>query len=265
MIEYPQIDPVAFSLGPLKVHWYGLMYLLAFFCGHFLLKHRAKKADAPFTEQEASDLIFYSALGIILGGRIGYFLFYTPLETWLSNPLSIFKIWQGGMSFHGGLLGVIGAVWLWSRHIKKPFLQITDFGAPVVPLGIAFGRLGNFIGNELWGRESPDLAWGMVFPGAGDIPRHPSQLYEMMLEGFLLFAFLWVISQKARPRGLISGLFLLGYGGGRFLVEFFREPDAHIGFLAFNWITMGHLLCTPMILGGLILIGFSQAQSKSRN
>jgi phosphatidylglycerol:prolipoprotein diacylglycerol transferase len=199
-------------------------------------------------------LVFYTALGVILGGRIGYVLFYN-FPTFLSNPLMIFKIWQGGMSFHGGLLGVLLAMGLFARKIGKGFFEVTDFIVPLIPPGLFFGRIGNFINGELWGRVS-DVPWAMVFqtPGAGDQPRHPTPLYEAALEGVVLFIIVWLYSSRPRPSMAISGLFLLGYGGFRFAVEFFRQPDAHLGFIAFGWLTMGQLLSLPMILCGAIFL-----------
>ena len=262
MLHYPSINPVAFSLGPIAVHWYGLMYLVGFLGAWILLTYRAKKSNGFWTAENVSDIIFYSALGVILGGRIGYILFYNFTE-FLHSPLTIFKIWQGGMSFHGGLMGVILAMWLYSRKTHKHIVDLTDFIAPVVPIGLGAGRIGNFINGELWGRTT-DAPWGTIFPQGGPLPRHPSELYEFLLEGVLLFIILWWFSSKPKPRYAISGLFLVCYGSFRFFVEFFREPDAQLGYLLFNWMTMGQLLCVPMILVGVGIMTYAyQVRIKS--
>ena len=250
MIAYPDIDPIAFSLGPISVRWYGLMYLAAFAAALFLGNLRAKKSNGLWHPDQIGDLVFYGAIGVILGGRFGYVFFYN-FDYFLSNPLWLFKLWEGGMAFHGGLLGVLVAMWLYGRSQGKNFFQVTDFIAPMVPLGLGFGRLGNFIGGELWGRAS-DASWAMVFPNdPSQLARHPSQLYQFFLEGIVLFSLLWWFSAKPRPRMAVSGLFLLIYGLARFAVEFFREPDAQLGFIAFDWLTMGQLLSTPMIILGI--------------
>lgn len=251
MLTFPLIDPVAFSLGPLKVHWYGLMYLFGFVAAWLLARWRVKHYQLDWTNEQVSDLIFYAALGVILGGRIGYMVFYGT-EHLLANPLSLFKLWEGGMSFHGGLLGVAIAVALYARRIKKPFFEVTDFIAPLVPLGLAAGRAGNFINGELWGRVT-DVPWAMIFPNSGGLPRHPSQLYELLLEGVLLFIVVWYYARKKRPAGCVSAIFLITYALCRLFVEFFREPDVQLGFLAFDWLTMGQLLSIPMLLAGLWL------------
>jgi phosphatidylglycerol:prolipoprotein diacylglycerol transferase len=255
MLIHPQIDPVAFSIGPLAVRWYGLMYLAGFAAGWWLGQRRIKAGRAPITRQQFDDLIFLAVLGVIIGGRLGYVLFYKPGH-YLANPLEIFAVWQGGMSFHGGLLGVMLAMWIAARRHGVHFLGLMDFVAPLCPLGIAAGRLGNFINGELYGRVT-DLPWGMVFRGAGDAPRHPSQLYQAALEGFALFVLLWWFSAKPRARGQVSALFLIGYGAFRFIAEFAREPDAFLGVLALG-LTMGQWLCIPMILGGLALFAWSR-------
>ncbi len=252
MLNYPQIDPVAISLGPLKIHWYGIMYLIAFGAAWWLGRLRARRPGSGWTDEQISDLIFYGALGVVLGGRIGYTLFYN-FSHFLSDPVSIFRIWEGGMSFHGGLLGVLVAMWLFGRKYRHSFFELTDFIAPLVPIGLATGRLGNFINGELWGQPTT-LPWGMVFPGAGPLPRHPSQLYEMFLEGIVLFIILWVYSSKPRPRMAVSGVFALGYGVFRFAVEFVRQPDEHLGFIAFGWLTQGQLLSAPLIVLGMVLL-----------
>jgi len=249
-MTYPQIDPIALSIGPLHVHWYGLMYLFGFLFVWLLGLYRVNKTD--WTRQQLEDLLFYGAVGVIIGGRVGYAIFY-DFQANLENPLNIFKIWQGGMSFHGGLLGVLAAFAWFGKKTGKSFFEISDFIAPMVPIGLMFGRIGNFINGELWGKVT-DVPWAMVFPGAGPLPRHPSQLYEAALEGVLLFIILWWFSSKPRPKAAVSGLFLLGYGFFRFLVEFVRIPDAQYGYLAFDWLTMGQILCLPMIVFGIILM-----------
>ncbi len=255
MLVHPNFDPVAFSIGPLAVRWYGLMYLLGFGLAWWLGLRRIAQGQAPIDRRQFDDLIFYAVLGVILGGRLGYVLFYKP-GYYASHPLEIPAVWQGGMSFHGGLLGVMLAMWLAARKHKVNWLRLMDFVAPLVPLGIAAGRMGNFINGELWGRPT-DLPWGMVFRNAGDLPRHPSQLYEFALEGLVLFALLWWFSSKPRPRAQVSAVFLIGYGGLRFLAEFAREPDSFLGYLALG-MTMGQWLCVPMIAGGLWLFAWSR-------
>ncbi len=250
MLMYPQIDPVAFHLGPLSVHWYGLMYLMGFFAGWAVLSTRLRRAD--FTPDQLADILFYSALGIIIGGRVGYMLFYAWPDL-LYNPLSVFQIWKGGMSFHGGLLGVLIALSIYSHRIGKSLVEITDFIAPAVPIGLGLGRLGNFINGELWGKTT-NVPWGVIFPNAGSLPRHPSQLYEFLLEGVLLFIILWLFSQKPKPRWAVSGVFLVFYGLFRFVIELFREPDAQIGYLAFGWVTEGQLLSLPMMVVGMLML-----------
>ena len=258
MLIHPQFDPVALHLGPLAIRWYGLMYLLAF--ALFLLLGRRRISNGPqpgWTARELDDLLFYGVLGVVLGGRLGYVLFYQPAH-FLSHPLEIFYVWQGGMAFHGGFLGVLAAMWLFARHTGKRWLAITDFIAPLVPLGLAAGRLGNFINGELWGRPA-DLPWAMVFPQAGELPRHPSQLYQFALEGLALFAILWLFSRKPRPLGVVSGLFLAGYGSFRFLAEFTREPDSFLGLLAMG-LSMGQWLSLPMIVAGLAMLRWAYRQ-----
>ncbi len=252
MLTYPNIDPVAISIGPLDIHWYGLMYLFGFAGAYWLMLKRAAVSNGLWNKDQAADLIFYGAVGVVVGGRFGYVLFYN-FDKFLQDPLWLFAVWEGGMSFHGGLLGVLAACILFARRYKKTFFEVTDFGAPMVPIGLMTGRLGNFIGGELWGRTT-DVPWGMVFPKGGPEPRHPSQLYEMFLEGIVLFIILWVYSRKPRPTMAVSGLFLLGYGVFRFSVEFVREPDNHIGFDLLGWMTRGQILCIPMILGGIGLM-----------
>lgn len=258
MLTFPQIDPVAIALGPIKVHWYGLMYLLAFFFAWLLGLYRINKGLFDVSVQRFEDLLFYGILGVILGGRLGYVLFYQP-GYYLSNPMQIFSVWDGGMAFHGGLIGVLIAMLWFAYKEKKSFLEISDFAAPLVPLGLAFGRLGNFINGELWGRPT-DVSWGMVFPHADNLVRHPSQLYQMALEGLLLFVILWLFSSKKRPVGQVSAVFLIGYGLFRFLVEYTREPDGYLGLLSLGF-SMGQWLSLPMIIGGVILYAISAKRS----
>ncbi|MEH6502310.1 MAG: prolipoprotein diacylglyceryl transferase [Cycloclasticus sp.] len=250
MLSYPNIDPVAISLGSLKIHWYGLMYLVGFAGAWFLGRIRSRKIG--WSDEQIDDLIFYSAMGVVLGGRVGYVLFYNFPE-FVENPIILFKIWQGGMSFHGGLMGVLVAMSLFGRKYQHSFFSVTDFIAPLVPVGLGAGRIGNFINGELWGKPT-DSAFGMLVPGLGDLPRHPSQLYEAALEGFVLFMILWFYSNKPRPTMAVSGLFLIGYGVFRFSVEFVRLPDVQLGYLAFGWLTMGQLLTVPMLLLGSYLM-----------
>ncbi len=250
------INPVALDLGFLQIHWYGLMYMVGFAAAWWLGVKRANRAGSGWTEQQVSDLIFWGAVGVVLGGRSGYVLFY-HFDYFLTNPLWLFHIWEGGMSFHGGLIGVLVALWLFGRRQGKSFFEMGDFTAPLIPIGLGAGRVGNFIGGELWGR-STDLPWGVVFPRAGDgLARHPSQLYEFVLEGVLMFVLLWWFSSRPRPRMAVSGLFLLLYGCFRSLIELVREPDDHLGFLAFEWLTMGQLLSVPMVVAGALLMLFA--------
>lgn len=260
MIWEHHIDPVAIALGPLQVHWYGLMYMIAFLAAYLLGAYRANRSDSDWSEKQLSDLIFYGAIGVILGGRFGYVLFY-HFDYFLTDPLWLFAVWEGGMSFHGGLLGVIAVLFWFSKKERKTLLEIGDFVSPLVPLGLAAGRIGNFIGGELWGRPT-DQSWGVIFPRTADlIARHPSQLYQALLEGLVLFVVIWIYSSKPRSRGAVSGLFLLGYGIARSAVEFFREPDAHLGLIGFNLLSMGQLLSLPMIVLGVWLL--FRAQQKT--
>lgn len=249
MLVHPQFDPVALQLGPLAVRWYGLMYLIAFGLLWILGRWRiARRPGGVWTAKDLDDALFYGILGTILGGRLGYVLFY-KLDEYFAEPWRIFFVWEGGMSFHGGLLGVIFAMWLYARSRKQDWLAVTDFIASLVPLGLGAGRLGNFINAELPGRAT-DVPWAMVFPNVDAVPRHPSQLYELGLEGLTLFAVLWWFSSNPRPRGAVSGLFLVGYGVFRFGVEFTREPDSYLGLLALG-LSMGQWLSLPMIVIGL--------------
>ena len=247
MLIHPNFDPVAIAIGPIAVRWYGLMYLAAFGFLWWLGHKRIAQGLAPVTREQFDDLIFYGVVGTILGGRLGYVLFYKP-GCYFSHPLEIFAIWQGGMAFHGGFLGVLAAAAFYAWRHRIDWWRLMDFVAPCVPTGLAAGRLGNFINGELWGRPT-DLPWGMVFRAAGDLPRHPSQLYQFALEGVLLFALLWWYSSKPRARGAVSAMFLIGYGAFRFLAEFAREPDDFLGLLALG-LSMGQWLSLPMIALG---------------
>lgn len=263
MLTYPQIDPVVVSLGPVQVHWYGVMYLFAFIAAWLVAMKRARRPQSPLLPSQVEDLIVYGALGVIVGGRSGYVLFY-HFDAWLSDPLWLFRVWEGGMSFHGGLLGVSVALAVYARKLKQPLLSVADFVAPIVPLGLGFGRIGNFIGGELWGR-STDVAWGMVFPQDPEqLVRHPSQLYQAFLEGLVLFGLLYWFSAKPRPRGSVAGLFLVLYGYFRFVVEFVREPDSHLkNDLLFDWMSRGQLLSVPMVVIGVALIVWAYKASLS--
>ncbi len=266
MLQYPYIDPVAVSLGPLRIHWYGLTYLLGFTAGWWLARMRARRADSGWSMQQIDDLLFYAVLGVIVGGRLGYTLFYGGSQV-LRDPWLIFRLWEGGMSFHGGLVGVLVALALYSVRHERRFFAVTDFFAPLVPLGLGAGRIGNFVNGELWGKAT-SLPWGMQlscasFPekctaAAGfSPPLHPTQLYEALSEGLLLFLILWFFSNKPRPTMAVSGMFLLCYGVFRSAVELLRVPDAHLGYLAWGWLTMGQLLSLPMIVAGALLLGLA--------
>ncbi|MCH2088009.1 MULTISPECIES: prolipoprotein diacylglyceryl transferase [unclassified Pseudoalteromonas] len=250
-LQFPDIDPVIFSVGPLSVRWYGLMYLIGFALAMWLANRQAAKPNSGWTKEQVSDLLFYGMLGVILGGRIGYVLFY-QFSYFIENPLYLFRIDQGGMSFHGGTLGVITAIAIFAWTRKKSLFEVGDFVVPLVPLGLLAGRIGNFINGELWGRVT-DVPWAFVFPTGGPEPRHPSQLYEAFLEGLVLFLILQWFIKKPRPAGSVAGVFLLGYGAFRFIVEYFREPDAHLGLFA-GVISMGQILSLPMVIGGLGLL-----------
>jgi len=256
MLVHPNFDPVALQLGPLAIHWYGLMYVFGFAGVYLLWVYRIKNypeiTSSKWNNDVISDLIFYGALGAVLGGRLGYVLFYKPAY-YSSHLLEVFDVTQGGMSFHGGLLGVIFALFLFSRKLKLSFFAVADFVAPVAPIGLFFGRMGNFVNQELWGKTT-DLPWGMVFTNGGPLPRHPSMLYEAFLEGLLLLIVIWWFARKEQPLGFLSGLFLVGYSLSRMLVEFVRVPDEHLQYLLFDWVTMGHILSLPMLILGLFLI-----------
>ena len=258
MFTYPEMDPVIFSIGFLKIRWYGLMYVIAFLAAWWLARRRCRRADSPVNAAQVDDLIFYGMLGIIIGGRVGYSVIY-GWQYLITDPFYLIKITEGGMSFHGGLVGVLVAMWAYGRKLGKTFWQITDFIAPIVPLGLGFGRIGNFINGELWGKET-EVAWGFLYK---DEVLHPSQLYEAVLEGFLLFAILWWFSSRPRPHMAVSGLFLFLYGVFRFYVEFYRVPDAHLDYLALGWVTMGQILSTPMVLIGAIVLFVAYGAGKT--
>ena len=249
MLTYPEIDPIIFSLGFLKIRWYGLMYVIGFLLAWWLAKRRCQRSDSPINSEQVDDLVFYAMLGVIIGGRVGYALVYSTGQLF-SDPLYLFKITEGGMSFHGGLAGVLMAMWLFGRKLGHTMWRMTDFVAPLVPLGLGFGRIGNFINGELWGKPT-DVPWGFNVNGQ---VLHPSMLYESLLEGFVLFAIIWWYSAKPRPYMAVSGLFLFLYGVFRFIIEFYRVPDSHLGYLALDWVTMGQALTMPMILAGAIML-----------
>ena len=277
MILLHDIDPIAFGLGPLQVHWYGIMYLLGFGLAWWLGNRRVRAGRLPgVNEQAYGDLLFYAMLGVVLGGRLGYVFFYSFSDLF-KDPLMLFRIWEGGMSFHGGLIGVVAACWWWSRRHRLHLFDTVDFVAPLVPPGLGFGRLGNYIGGELWGKPT-EAGWGVVFPRAPEFAgwsmdqikgefatgaldrfaRHPSQLYQAALEGLVMFLVLWWFSSRPRPRYAVSGMFALLYGSFRFLVEFVRVPDQQIGYLAFDWLTMGQVLSLPLVALGLFWLWLSR-------
>ena len=269
MLIHPEIHPVALQLGPLAIHWYGLTYLAAFGLFFFLatlrLKHQPYASitgPGAWSKRDIEDILFLGVMGVVIGGRVGYCLFYKPAY-YASHPLEIFYVWQGGMSFHGGLIGVLlSQVWF-ARTRQRPWLQVMDFIAPCVPTGLAAGRAGNFMNGELWGRVAdPALPWGMLFRDGGPLPRHPSQVYQFLLEGLLLFILLWLYARKPRKMGQVSGAFLFGYGVFRFIAEFFREPDAHLGILQLG-MSMGQWLCVPMIVGGAWMWAWASKRAKT--
>lgn len=261
MLVHPNINPVALEVGPLSIHWYGLMYLVGFWGAWYLGTIRARQPHIAWPKERVSDLLFYIVMGVILGGRIGYTLFYN-FQGFLDHPLVILRMWEGGMSFHGGLIGVIVSYFLFAWKYKLNVFDIADFAAPLVPVGLFTGRIGNFINAELWGAPTT-LPWGMVFRNGGPEPRHPSMLYEAFLEGIVLFAILWWFGRKPRRRMAVSALFLIGYGLFRSAVEFVRLPDAHIGYLyGSSWITMGILLSAPMIAAGAVMLAIAYGRKK---
>lgn len=269
VLTFPDIDPVAINIFGLKIHWYAIMYLIGFAVAYFLLRRRLKHEPYrsitkphKWTPADIEDLLLYAIAGVIVGGRLGYVLFYKP-SFYLANPLEVIKLWDGGMSFHGGAIGVIVGIAVHALIKKRPFLQVADFLVPAVPFGLMAGRIGNFINGELWGREaSADLPWAMIFPTGGDVPRHPSQIYQALLEGLLLFVLLWLYARKPRFRGQVAGAFLFGYGAFRFIGEFWREPDSYLGLLG-GGLSMGQWLSIPMVVAGLIIWTWSRTQAIS--
>ncbi len=260
MLTYPQIDPVAVALGPLQIHWYGLTYLAGIAIAWWLAARRSQHPWTPLSREQVDDLTFYVALGVVLGGRVGYILFYGG-QRLVEDPTWALRVWEGGMAFHGGLLGVMLAVYLFARSRRIAYGPLLDFVAPLVPIGLALGRLGNFIGQELWGRAT-DVPWAMVFPNDPlQLARHPSQLYQFALEGMALFAFLLWFSRRARPTWAVSGFFAVGYAVLRSFAEFFREPDAHLGIQAFGWMTRGQILCVPLLLVGIYMLWLAYGRS----
>jgi phosphatidylglycerol:prolipoprotein diacylglycerol transferase len=258
-IPFPVIDPVAIAVGPFAVRWYALAYIAGILIGWRYCLWLARRQPRYFEPSAVDDFVLYATLGIVLGGRLGYVLFYN-LPYFLEHPLEIFMVWQGGMSFHGGMLGVLAAIGVFAWRVGAPYLAVGDIVAAATPIGLFFGRIANFVNGELFGREAPDVAWAMVFPRGGPVPRHPSQLYEAVLEGLVLFVILFLLARRSEVRarpGLVGGAFLTGYGLFRIIAEAFREPDAHIGFLAFG-VTMGQLLSIPMVLVGLGLIAYAR-------
>lgn len=259
---FPQFDPVIFSLGPLSLRWYGLMYLIGFLFARWLAVRRANRPNSGWSVEQVDNLLFNGFLGVFLGGRIGYVMFY-QFDYFLQDPSYLFRVWEGGMSFHGGLIGVILAMWITAKLQHRGFWATADFVAPLIPFGLGMGRIGNFINDELWGRIT-DVPWAVLFPSGGYLPRHPSQLYEAVLEGVVLFIILNLFIKKPRPTGSVAGLFLLCYGIFRFIVEYFREPDAQLGLFFSQHISMGQILSLPMILLGAIimLIAYKSAVRK---
>lgn len=253
MLPYPDIDPDIFRIGPIRIRWYGLMYLLGFIASYLLIPRQKRSKEIGLQGSRVDSLVFYVFIGLIAGARLGYVLFYQyhDLADFFSRPLEIIAVWQGGLSFHGGLIGCILAGWLFSRRNKMPFWAVADSAVVTAPIGLGLGRIGNFINGELYGRPT-DVPWAMVFPGAGPLPRHPSQLYEALMEGAVLFVLLWVLRKRAFPDGMMIALFLFFYGVFRFFIEFFREPDTHLGFIL-GFLTMGQLLSAAMILAGVAL------------
>jgi len=250
-MQMPNIDPVFLSIGPLQFRWYGLMYVLAFIASYFIIRSEVKRKQLPLTTDDVSDLVFYAALGVILGGRLGYILFYN-LGFYLANPLKLLAVWEGGMSFHGGFLGVVLVLVLYARRKNVAFMSLIDIAGLCSPVGLGLGRIGNFINAELYGRAT-DMPWGIIFPGSDGLPRHPSQLYEAFLEGLVLFFLVRFASRKSDVNGVAGWTFVAGYGLFRFIVEFFRQPDAQVGFF-FKWFSMGQFLSLPMFLLGIFMI-----------
>ena len=285
MLPYPAIDPVAVSFGPVRLHWYGVMYIAAFLAAWLLGRCRAARPGSGWTADQVDDLATWAMLGVVLGARLGYILFY-DLDAYLADPLEVFRVWNGGMSFHGGLIGVIVVMIIFARRTKRSFFQVSDFIAPLIPFGLGAGRLGNFINGELWGRVDPNFPFAMLFPGSrtedilllqtnpqwqsifdtyGVLPRHPSQLYELLLEGVVLFIILNLYIRKPRPMGAVSGLFLIGYGAFRIIVEFFRQPDAQFTGAWVQYISMGQILSIPMIVAGVIMMVWAYRRSPQQH
>ena len=262
MFEFPIIDPVAVAIGPFKIHWYGLSYILAFVSAYFIAKRLCRRPGAILKVKDLEDIGFYVALGVIAGGRLGYVLFYN-FELFLHDPIWLFKIWTGGMSFHGGFLGVVVALWLYAKKHKLDVVRLFDFSIPTVPLGLGFGRIANFIGQELWGRPT-NSSWGMIFPNDPDsLYRHPSQLYQAFFEGLVLFILMYYLSTKIKMRAIMSCAFMFFYGTFRFFLEFFREPDQHIQFDFFGWMTRGQILSMAMVLFSIIAFYFATNKLKN--
>ena len=254
MIPFPNIDPVAIQLGPVAIHWYGISYIIGIGLGWLALQRSSDSSNLKWTRDDVADVVFFAAIGGVLGGRIGYALFYN-FSDYVDDPLGIFAVWRGGMSFHGGVIGFILALAIFAKRRSRPFLATTDFVVPAVPIGLFFGRIANFVNQELWGAPT-SMPWGVVFthPFAGGVARHPSQLYEAALEGVLLFVILRVTAARVSTTGVVSGTFLFAYGVLRAGIEFVREPDQHIGYLAYGWVTMGQVLSLPMMVLGVLLI-----------
>lgn len=260
-MQFPNIDPVAIALGPVQIHWYGLMYMVGFISAWWLIRRWALRPNSRWTLEQVDDLIFYCALGVVLGGRLGYTFFYN-LSAFMQDPLMILRVWEGGMSFHGGILGVAAAMFLFARRTGHGFFEVADRVALVTPIGLGAGRIGNFINSELWGRTT-EVSWGVVFPNGGPLPRHPSQLYEFALEGVLLFICLAVYSRRHPPAGALAALLVMLYGVFRFIVEFVRMPDQHLGYVAFGWMTRGQVLSLPMIAVGLLVLIWVYKRSRA--
>jgi len=260
-MQFPHLNPVFLKIGPLQLRWYGLMYVLSFILSYFILRSESRRKQLPLTNDDIADLLFYGAMGVVLGGRLGYVLFY-KLGFYLTHPLQVFAVWEGGMSFHGGFLGVILAFVLFARRKKIPFFSLIDMAAQCAPVGLGLGRIGNFINGELYGRQT-DVPWGMIFPGGGDLPRHPSQLYEAVLEGLLLFLIVRFAARRSTATGVPGWTFVAGYGLFRFFVEFFRQPDEHLGLLLGPF-SMGQLLSFPMFILGCVMV-YRLTRDRSRS
>jgi phosphatidylglycerol---prolipoprotein diacylglyceryl transferase len=259
-LSYPIIDPVLIQLGPLEIRWYGLMYLFGFGIAYLIVRSELRRKQGPIPVENADDLLFHMILGLLIGGRLGYVLFYN-LPAYASAPWEILAVWHGGMSFHGGLIGMVIAAWLFARRHHARVLELTDLAALAAPPGLMLGRIGNFINGELFGRVTT-LPWGIVFPGGGDLPRHPSQLYESLFEGPVLFAILWMLRKRMRQPGELLSIFLVLYGIFRFTIELFREPDPQLGFIV-SWLTMGQILCLAMVVSGVGLFAYLHARGAS--